>query len=464
MSRMNPPSRPLNGHITQRRAMTTSCTLEPPGNSLASNSRDIRRSASAPTPPNDLGEYPKRYNRVKELGRGRFGVVYQVKDAESGDEFAAKHIKTRKQEVRDKVRAEIEILDILRHDRIVQILEVFEGKPETIIITEVLSGGELFEKVVSTDFTLTEAEGAHFVKQICQGVEYMHQHEIVHLDLKPENIMLCRRDSNSIKIVDFGLARNLSKEPGGEVRTLCGTPEFVAPEVANYEPVTVAADLWALGVITYVLLSGLSPFLGDNDGETFANITQVKVTFDEEEFDDISDEGKSFIGDLLVRAPSVRPSAQKCLDHKWLKLCRGQSVYDKNGTLKKLDTTNLRKFLARRRWQKCGQAIRALKRISSLRKIQTPSSLMGSSNSYGCKDNSAQPSFSSIDSGFSASGVNSPERHRLSDCIDEMTLDGEDNQPETDFHHRDSENAPETDHPTFVYTPMYRSTLNIVIK
>ena len=92
--------------------------------------------------------------------------------------------------------------------------------------------------------------------------------------------MLCNKETNDIKIVDFGLARNLTRET--EVRTLCGTPEFVAPEVANYEPVGVEADVWAIGVITYVLLSGLSPFLGDSDPETYANICDLEITFEEE--------------------------------------------------------------------------------------------------------------------------------------------------------------------------------------
>ena len=102
---------------------------------------------------------------------------------------------------------------------------------------------------------------------------------VVHLDLKPENIMLCSRDStNDIKIVDFGLARDLNRE--AEVRTLCGTPEFVAPEVVNYEPVGTDADIWAIGVITYVLLSGLSPFLGDNDQVRESNrLTKIVVRF-----------------------------------------------------------------------------------------------------------------------------------------------------------------------------------------
>ena len=130
--------------------------------------------------------------------------------------------------------------------------------------------------------------------------------DIVHLDLKPENIMLCRRDSNSIKIVDFGLARNLAAE-GGEVRTLCGTPEFVAPEVANYEPIGLSADVWAVGVITYVLLSGLSPFLGDSDAETFCNIAEANFSFDEE-VRDFSVEQSSNLDHISVTLLSWRNS------------------------------------------------------------------------------------------------------------------------------------------------------------
>lgn len=114
-----------------------------------------------------------------------------------------------------------------------------------------ISGGELFERVVADDFTLTERDCILFVRQICEGAAYMHAQSVVHLDLKPENIMCYTRHSHEIKIIDFGLAQMLS--PDRPVRVLFGTPEFIPPEIINYEPIGTESDMWSVGVICYVL-------------------------------------------------------------------------------------------------------------------------------------------------------------------------------------------------------------------
>lgn len=114
-----------------------------------------------------------------------------------------------------------------------------------------ITGGELFERVVADDFTLTERDCILFVRQICEGVDYMHSQSIVHLDLKPENIMCHTRQSHEIKIIDFGLAQQLNKDT--PMRVLFGTPEFIPPEIINYEPISYLSDMWSIGVICYVL-------------------------------------------------------------------------------------------------------------------------------------------------------------------------------------------------------------------
>ena len=114
-----------------------------------------------------------------------------------------------------------------------------------------VSGGELFERVVADDFTLTERDCILFMRQICDGVGYMHSQNIVHLDLKPENILCQSQSSHNIKLIDFGLARQLN--PDTPVRVLFGTPEFIAPEIVSYEPIGCASDMWSLGVVCYVL-------------------------------------------------------------------------------------------------------------------------------------------------------------------------------------------------------------------
>jgi len=159
-----------------------------------------------------------------------------------------------------------------------------------------------------------------------------------------------------VKIIDFGTAKEL--EPEDQVKALVGTPEFVAPEVVNYDFISTGTDMWSLGVICYILISGYSPFMGDTDTETYSNISNVTFDFDLEEFDQISENACDFISQLLKLSPRNRLTAEQCLEHGWLlEQDIGQTV---------IKTDNLRAFLARRRWQRCGQAIRAMRRMKGL--------------------------------------------------------------------------------------------------
>ena len=144
-------------------------------------------------------------------------------------------------------------------------------------------------------------QASFFIKQILLGVQHLHNHNVAHLDLKPENVMLLGDNSRIIKLIDFGLSRKIL--PGSEVREMLGTPEFVSPEVVNYEPLSLNTDLWSIGVITYIMLSGLSPFLGDTHQQTYENIVAVDYTFDEEGFENSSDLAKDFIQKLFHKEP-----------------------------------------------------------------------------------------------------------------------------------------------------------------
>ncbi|XP_042873219.1 serine/threonine-protein kinase 10-like isoform X2 [Penaeus japonicus] len=263
----------------------------------------------------------KYYDLKKEIGRGRFGTVYLVTDKSTGQKFAAKFVNTKRNQDRANVEREVEIMKVLNaerpHPRLIQLYDAFDMDKEMCLVLEVVDGGELFERVIDDDFVLTEKACAIFMRQVCEAVEFIHSKNILHLDMKPENILCLSREGNRIKICDFGLARKY--DPRKKLQVLFGTPEFVAPEVVNFEPISFGTDMWSVGVISYVLLSGLSPFMGHNYVETMTNVTHNKYDFSDEAFTRVSDDAKDFIEKLLVLDKSLRLTPAQCQRHPWLK-------------------------------------------------------------------------------------------------------------------------------------------------
>ncbi|XP_036596783.1 myosin light chain kinase family member 4 isoform X1 [Trichosurus vulpecula] len=255
-------------------------------------------------------------NRREILGGGRFGQVHKCEEKSTGLKLAAKIIKTRGVKEKDEVMNEISVMNQLDHVNLIQLYDAFESKNDIVLVMEYVDGGELFDRIIDENCNLSELDTILFIKQICEGIKHMHQMYILHLDLKPENILCVNRDAKQIKIIDFGLARRYS--PREKLKVNFGTPEFLAPEVVNYDFVSFPTDMWSIGVIAYMLLSGLSPFLGDNDAETLNNILACRWDLDEEEFQDTSEEGKEFISKLLIKEKSWRISASEALKHPWL--------------------------------------------------------------------------------------------------------------------------------------------------
>ncbi|CDS39792.1 death associated protein kinase 1 [Echinococcus multilocularis] len=214
-----------------------------------------------------------------------------------------------------EVEREVQVLRSIDHNTIVKLHQIYEHEDYSIILLELVNGGELFARVAEFE-RLDEQEAVFFIAQILLGVNHMHQLGIVHLDLKPENIMIEDMETKRIKIIDFGLARRLN--PNEVIQDMAGTPEFCAPEIVNFDPITFATDMWAIGVMTYILLSGISPFAGDTQVETFQNILECSVTFDRDEFLDVSPEARDFITRLLRKNPRKRDTASQCLRHPWV--------------------------------------------------------------------------------------------------------------------------------------------------
>ncbi|XP_019508069.1 PREDICTED: myosin light chain kinase, smooth muscle isoform X2 [Hipposideros armiger] len=312
------------------------------------------------------------YDIEERLGSGKFGQVFRLVEKKTRKIWAGKFFKAYSAKEKENIRQEISIMNCLHHPKLVQCVDAFEEKANIVMVLEIVSGGELFERIIDEDFELTERECIKYMKQISEGVEYIHKQGIVHLDLKPENIMCVNKTGTRIKLIDFGLARRL--ENAGSLKVLFGTPEFVAPEVINYEPIGYATDMWSIGVICYILVSGLSPFMGDNDNETLANVTSATWDFDDEAFDEISDDAKDFISNLLKKDMKNRLNCTECLQHPWL------MKDTKNMEAKKLSKDRMKKYMARRKWQKTGNAVRAIGRLSSMAMI---SGLSGRKSSTG---------------------------------------------------------------------------------
>ncbi|XP_041752786.1 myosin light chain kinase family member 4-like, partial [Coregonus clupeaformis] len=265
--------------------------------------------------PNQINNF-YTINRAEVLGGGSFGQVHKCMENSSGLTLASKIIKARSQKEKEVVKNEIMVMNQLDHANLIQLYAAYESRNDIILVLEYVDGGELFDRIIDENYTLMELDTVMFIRQICEGLQHMHKIYILHLDLKPENILCVSRVTNKIKIIDFGLARKYN--PREKLQVNFGTPEFLAPEVVNYDFVSFNTDMWSLGVITYMLLSGLCPFLGDNNNETLNNILACQWNFDEEEFTDISEEAKDFISKLLIVNKSWRIGASEALRHPWL--------------------------------------------------------------------------------------------------------------------------------------------------
>uniref|UniRef100_A0A0B7BN15 Uncharacterized protein n=1 Tax=Arion vulgaris TaxID=1028688 RepID=A0A0B7BN15_9EUPU len=256
------------------------------------------------------------YDILEELGSGAFGVVHRCIEKATGRVFVAKFINTPYPLDKYTVKNEISIMNQLHHPKLINLHDAFEDKYEMVLILEFLSGGELFDRIAAEDYKMSEAEVINYMRQACEGLKHMHEHNIVHLDIKPENIMCETKKASTVKIIDFGLATKLN--PDDIVKVTTATAEFAAPEIVDREPVGFYTDMWAIGVLAYVLLSGLSPFAGEDDLETLQNVKRCDWDFDEDAFSSVSPEAKDFIRNLLQKEPKKRMTVHDSLEHAWL--------------------------------------------------------------------------------------------------------------------------------------------------
>ncbi|XP_067145351.1 LOW QUALITY PROTEIN: obscurin-like [Centruroides vittatus] len=261
------------------------------------------------------------YDIGDEVGRGTQAIVYHAVQRITGNSYAAKMMHG-KGKVRELMNAEMDIMNHLCHPKLVRLLDAFESKSALTLVTDLCGGGELLDGILKRG-KLTERDVANYIKQILEGLEHMHGKNIGHLGLTIGDVLVNHVNSDLIKVGDFGLAAHL--HPEKEYFLDYGHPEFVAPEIANKQAVTLSADMWSVGVITYLLLSGISPFLAENDMETLKKVQQGKINFFPDAFTGVSDDAKDFMSKLLVFDPNERMEVKVALQHRWL---TGEGIAD----------------------------------------------------------------------------------------------------------------------------------------
>jgi len=306
--------------------------------------------------------FDKFYHTCEEIGRGTQGITYfvqqivpieseqsghhTIEEAESkywwlhrsikqsgaptqdpsmipyrftGGNFAAKMMNGKS--YKSWMMNEFEMMNVLHHPRLIRLVEVYDSRDQMTLITELATGGELLDVITSEKY-ITEIEIARIVFQILEGIEYMHSKSIGHLSLTPCDVLFTRPGGSEVKICDFSLAKRIV----GVVKMEYGQPEYVAPEIVNGEGATFASDMWSIGIITYLMLSGVSPFRGQNDRETLQRIQMGDIDFDFELWQNISREAKHFVANLLVYKPEERMSVRQALAHPWLQILKQPGI------------------------------------------------------------------------------------------------------------------------------------------
>ncbi|XP_055472559.1 striated muscle preferentially expressed protein kinase isoform X2 [Psammomys obesus] len=279
------------------------------------------------------------YDIHQEIGRGAFSYLRRVVERSSGLEFAAKFIPSQAKP-KASARREARLLARLQHDCVLYFHEAFERRRGLVIVTE-LCTEELLERMARKP-TVCESETRAYMRQVLEGICYLHQSHVLHLDVKPENLLVWdgAGGEEQVRICDFGNAQELT--PGEPQYCQYGTPEFVAPEIVNQSPVSGVTDIWPVGVVAFLCLTGISPFVGENDRTTLMNIRNYNVAFEENTFLSLSREARGFLIKVLVR-DQLRPTAEETLEHPWFKTqAKGAEV----------STDHLKLFLSRRRWQR----------------------------------------------------------------------------------------------------------------
>uniref|UniRef100_A0A6Q2YU35 calcium/calmodulin-dependent protein kinase n=1 Tax=Esox lucius TaxID=8010 RepID=A0A6Q2YU35_ESOLU len=287
--------------------------------------------------------FTDEYQLFEELGKGAFSIVKRCLRISSGQEYAAKIINTKKLSARDhqKLEREARICRLLKHPNIGKKTIITSHIPYNI---DLVTGGELFEDIVAREY-YSEADASHCIQQILESVHHCHVNGIVHRDLKPENLLLASKlKGAAVKLADFGLAIEVQGDQQAWFG-FAGTPGYLSPEVLRKDPYGKPVDMWACGVILYILLVGYPPFWDEDQHRLYQQIKAGAYDFPSPEWDTVTPEAKDLINKMLTINPSKRISSTEALKHPWI--CQRSTVAS---MIHRQETVEcLKKFNARRK-------------------------------------------------------------------------------------------------------------------
>uniref|UniRef100_UPI0009B37A6A obscurin n=1 Tax=Monopterus albus TaxID=43700 RepID=UPI0009B37A6A len=282
------------------------------------------------------------YDVHEEIGRGTFGVVKRVVHRRTGEIFAAKFLPLRSS-TRTRAFQERDLLSRLAHPRVACLLDFFCTRHTLVLITELCCSHGLVDHLLLRG-SVSEREVQSYIQQILEGVGHIHSMNILHLDIKPDNILMVYPPRDEIKICDFGFCQEI--DTSRHQYSMFGTPEFVAPEIVHQEPVTVATDIWAVGVVAYLCLVCRCPFVSETDRATLLRVGEGTLNWDAPDVMCRSPEAQGFLHMVLQPDPEKRPSAFECLSHEWFQDEHAGEDTDE------ISTKSLKVFISKRKWQK----------------------------------------------------------------------------------------------------------------
>lgn len=256
-----------------------------------------------------------KYAIAEELSRGQFGIVHRCVETSSEKTFMAKFVKVRGAD-QAIVKKEIATLNLAKHTNFLLLQESFESPEELVMIYDFISGADIFERLNTAEFELNEREIVKYIRQICSALEFLHGESYGHFDIRPENIVYTTRTSSNVKIIELGQSRHLT--PGEQIKIQYTTAEYAAPEIHQCDMVSSVTDMWAVGVLAYVLLSGLNPFTAETNQQMIDNISNAAYTYDDESFKQVSVESLDFTDRLMTKERKHRMTAAEALAHPWL--------------------------------------------------------------------------------------------------------------------------------------------------